>query len=388
LDAVAVVAVIGIIVLLPRDYWDNGPLIFGIGILTLVAFGSAVLVRKLPKRRDSTRMFGPRRVRFPFISLGCLIIAGSIAGAVALLSFDHMLPFYMLIPAGWGFFFIVYGLSIRNPETIEGALKSDARLPVLYLRAFKSENLAFVLTAVGSGRSARLESISFERHLGSAIRERIGPFVALGNPEDYLPHGGAVRTYAGDEGWYENFERLAGRAACIVMNVSDSNNLKRELTFIRREGLQRRLFIFTNTMKRKSAAYLIFESRLLAWTSSRLYGPRPADMPLLTDTSGSLATWEHFAENLGKLGFQLGNDPGRGAVVTFDSQGNGVVLVRGAEGFSKVEFENSWPPSNFVEPIRQYLVQTFGLNLDKVVVKAESPQVVALPSENVVPTPG
>src|SRR5262249_35278029 len=72
-------------------------------------------------------------------------------------------------------------------------------------------------------------------------------------------------------------------------------------------------------------------------------------------------TWEHFAENLGNLGFELGDDPGRGAVVTFDSGGKAMVLVRGAE-----------TPREFVDPVHDYLVQAFGLNLDRVAAHAEA----------------
>src|SRR5262249_9966945 len=44
--------------------------------------------------------------------------------------------------------------------------------------------------------------------------------------------------------------------------------------------------------------------------------------------------------------------PGRGAVVTFDSDGKAKVLVKGAE-----------TPQEFVEPIRKYLARNFGLDL-------------------------
>jgi len=384
-DAVAILAVTGSVhlVLRPSDYWDINVVIFCVvSSLMFVAFGTAVLVRMLPKRRDSTRAFGPRRARFPFISLGCLIIAGSIVGGAALIYFDpwqsDILVFFM-VPIVCAYLLIVYGRSIRNPPTIEDELKSDARLPVLYLRPFMSEGVAFVMRETGYGRSRRIEQVRFDDYLKPAIEGLIGPFVALGNPEDYLPHmKGAVHTYADDEGWYEKFEQLAGRSACMVMRVSDSNNLKRELTFIRREGLQRRLFVFTNTMKRKSESHVL---RVLGWICSWLYGgPLPA--------STGLATWECFAENLGKLGFQLGNDPGRGAVVTFDAEGNAVIMVKGAEGFSKREWDSSWPPTGFVVPIRQHLVKILGLDLSGGAVKAESPQPAALPSETVVPTPG
>jgi hypothetical protein len=391
-DVVTIFAVIGIaIVLFPSDYWRDPGVpfsIISISILMFVAFGSAVLVRKLPKR--SARVFGRRRVRLPLSSLGYLTIAGGVLAVLIefyalgtpLSGKDFFLElamgFMILVFFAWpGLSLILAGYSVRNQKTIEDALKSDARLPVLYLRPFMGEGAPFVLRPVGAGRSFHYEPITFEDHLGPTIRERIGPFVALGNPEDYLPHGGAVRTYADDKGWYEHFERLAGQADCIVMRVSDSNNLKQELTFIRREGLQRRLFIFTHlTKRRKPSLILVLWGRI----SLLLYGP--------ANISGGLSTWEYFAENLGKLGFQLGNDPGRGAVVTFDSEGDAVVLVRGAEGFSNLETESDWPPSNFVEPIRQYLVRTLGLDLSKGAVKAESPQSAALPSENVVPTPG
>ena len=248
-----------------------------------------------------------------------------------------------------------------HQETIEDAIRSDPRLLVLYLRPFAAEHRTVFARRDEYG-------YTFEAYLGHAFRELIGPFVALGSPEDHLPPwgGAAVRTYADDEGWYEYFERLAGRAGCIIMLVSHSDNLQRELTFIRREGLQRRLFIFT------AKDPIDYTRGLLSWIMSRLYGPPPAG----PHREGP-ENWEHFAKTLGKLGFELGDDPGRGAIVTFNSAGKAMVLVRGAD-----------TPSKFVEPIREYLVQTFGLNLDKVAVKAESPQVVALPSESVVPTPG
>jgi hypothetical protein len=92
-----------------------------------VAFGTAVLVRVLPKRRDSRRAFGPRRVRIPFISLGCLIIAGLIAGGAALIYFDpsqSAMLVISIVPAVCAYFLIVYGWSIRNPPTIESETRN------------------------------------------------------------------------------------------------------------------------------------------------------------------------------------------------------------------------------------------------------------------------
>jgi hypothetical protein len=183
----------------------------------------------------------------------------------------------------------------------------------------------------------------FEVYLGSEFRERIGPFIALGNPEDYLPPEGAIRTYADDEGWYEYFERLARQAICMVMPVSNSGNLQRELAFLRGEGLQQRLFIFT-PLWRPGDVRAPFPARASFWIVSRLYG--------LTGSSAPVASWNQLAENLARLGFDLGEDPGRGAVVTFDSEGKAMVLVTAAE-----------TPPDFVEPLREHLMRRFGLDL-------------------------
>jgi hypothetical protein len=189
-------------------------------------------------------------------------------------------------------------------------------------------------------------SLIFEVYLGSVFRERIGPFIALGNPEDYLPPEGAIRTYADDEGWYEYFERLAQQAICMVMPVSNSGNLERELAFLRRHDFQQRLFVFT-PLWRPQDVRLPFPARASSWIVSRLYG--------LTGSSAPVASWAQLAQNLAKLGFDLGEDPGRGAVVTFDLEGKAMVLVTAAE-----------TPPEFVEPVREHLIRTFGFDLGDV----------------------
>jgi hypothetical protein len=60
------------------------------------------------------------------------------------------------------------------------------------------------------------------------------------------------------------------------------------------------------------------------WIVSRLYG--------LKDLLEPIASWNQLAENLANLGLEIGDDPGRGAVIKFDSTGKkAMVLVRGAD---------------------------------------------------------
>ena len=126
------------------------------------------------------------------------------------------------------------GMRVRYQISIDDVRRSDFRAPVLYLRPFAAEAWGF---ATFDSRAA-----TFEGYLTAALEKRIGPSIALGNPEDYLPAKGATRTYASDQGWYENFERLARESACMVMVAASSQNLVRELALVWRDRLQRRLF--------------------------------------------------------------------------------------------------------------------------------------------------
>jgi cadmium resistance protein CadD (predicted permease) len=370
----SVLVLIGTMVLLPEtNLWGLlGKILICIGVpIAFMAFCFSVLVRKLPKR--NARVFGPRVARSQWFTVACL---GSV-GTAGLFAMSIYFFVFLDAPLGLMFFFAYCGLFLallslygfaadklrRNQKTIEEIPKYDPRLPVVFLRPFAQDDRPFALgysdeiSDDGKSGSTRYAAIPFEEYLLVTFWERIGPFVALGNPEDYFRHDGAIRTYANDEGWYEYFERLAGQAACMVMTVSNSDNLQRELTFIRRQGLQRRLFIFTNVFEAPRLHDTIYSSWLfkpIHWILIQLYGP-----------GEGLPRWEQLAENLGKLGFEFGDDPGRGAVVTFDSEGKTKVLVQGA-----------LTPSDFVEPIREYLVTTLRTDLGEVAAKTENRQVV------------
>ena len=74
---------------------------------------------------------------------------------------------------------------------------------------------------------------------------------------------------------------------------------------------------------------------------AKLYGPR--------GRQDSFKDWKHLSETLQKLGLDLEEDPGPGAVITFNPEGNAIVLAR----------EATLPP-DFVEPVREHFISTFG----------------------------
>lgn len=165
-------------------------------------------------------------------------------------------------------------------------------------------------------------AVTFEEYLANVVQKCIGPFVALGSPEDFLSPVGAARTYAKDEAWRKDFDQLARSAAAILVEVGKSQNLKWEFEHIREEGWHERLFVIT-PHPTVSRGYRRVWSR---W-AQRLKGT-------------SRASWREFSEGLVELGYHPGPDPGPGAILTFDGDAQGVVLTTGADC-----------PQEFVEPI-------------------------------------
>lgn len=340
-------------------------------VLFWVAFVS--VVHGLPKR--DIRVAGLRQVRFPFTAVGWGLVALAISVWIRLITHLFRMPELLSIDLLWksdlfwdsirgGVYLIVLasicfkiaGL-LRTQTSIEATTMADPRPPVLYLRAFASEDAHFA-----QGASSRYSntvqkawlrlpgpgdvvpssddpviSVSFEQYLGNTFREHLGPFVALGNPEDYLPREGATRTYSFDENWYDYFMQLSERAACVVITVSISKNLEQELTFIRRKGLQQRLFLLTPPFQTEKKALGPLTKIVMSAYSAMLYA-------MDSSSQDSTMSWTQLSENLKKLGLELGDDPGCGAVITFDSEGKAKVIVTRA-----------LEPIEFVKPISEYL---------------------------------
>lgn len=71
----------------------------------------------------------------------------------------------------------------------------------------------------------------------------------LGSLEDYLAPPGALRLHAKDDEWKTRFDERARRAACIIVEVSKSDNLLWECEHLRSEGFEEKLFLLTRPSK-------------------------------------------------------------------------------------------------------------------------------------------
>ncbi len=218
-------------------------------------------------------------------------------------------------------------------------LARDARATVLYLRAFNQESQFFLIGprskygTFASGFGAALAKpeqnvgVTFEGFFGPALTRAVGPFAALGSPEDYLAPEGAARQYAKDTDWMQRLEELAKGAVCIVLEVGKSANLRWELEYLRSTGQQTKLFVFTHPEPEPGTG-LAYAYWGLLW---RLKGIEKI-------------RWPKFAAGLAAIGYQPGDDPGPGAVLTFDAQGQGLLLTCGAAS-----------PDEFIAPIAAWI---------------------------------
>jgi hypothetical protein len=130
-------------------------------------------------------------------------------------------------------------------------LEYDERPPVLFLRAFAE---ARIRARYGVFSPARFvpwhpqffiswRGISFDEELGEPINATLGPFVALGDPEDYLPTRGARKAYQGDHDWKAVFTAFVQRARVVLVMEGVSVGLLWELRQVVRSLSPHQVFV-------------------------------------------------------------------------------------------------------------------------------------------------
>src|SRR5262249_34683742 len=194
----------------------------------------------------------------------------------------------------------ICGLFERNHSTLfTGRKKNTVRMRQISEQRSSSQFMA---------------PVRFDEYFRAAVTSSAGPFVALGNPEDYIPPEGASRLYAKDSDWKERLDALARRALWIVVEIGSSDHLSWEFEHLPREGLQQKLFIITPPAREAS--------RFVWWF---------IDFNRYINGIGAVS-WLQFSEGLASLGYEVDRtDPGPGAVVTFDGNAKSVLLIRDAK---------------------------------------------------------
>lgn len=312
-----------------------------VGLILFAGLATTAVVLLLPIKKS--RVPGQRKIHLPYFMIGIALIAIGIL----LIILEYIIEskritnsFMIMISLTPTIIYCFYMARRAKSRSMTEVISMDNRPPVLYLRPFIQEEKAFIEATFSemdflSYFSSKM-GITLEKYFFDDISKSIGPFIALGNPEDYAPPEGAARMYANDKDWIEQFRHLSMRAACILMEVGHSENVQWELESLKTHSLQEKLFIITRPKKKKEwrRNFLFYLSRKigkLAYNGEEL----------------KTVSWIEFTEILKRSGYILNfSDPGPGAVLTFDSESNGILLAT-----------NAYAPSEYIMAIQKWRME-------------------------------
>ena len=300
-----------------------------IGPVLLATIVIYAIARLLPLRPRNART---RNVHFPYAFFGRLLILFGL-GQILLTGFSSgwtmsamSRSFKLMNMALILGFLCLYGAKRAKARSANDILKDDPRPPVLYLRAFSMEEEFFVYlpndeASKYSTYMGQKVGVTLEQYLAATLWQEIGPVVALGNPEDYVPPEGAARVYEGDENWKEEFLSLAHSAACIIIQAGASQNLQYELQALRREGLQEKAFILTPPKIKLHgwSCVSVPYGKIFAIWWQRVKGSKPTP-------------WKRFAQGIRDAGYEIeAVNPAPGSILSFDRESKAILLATDAK---------------------------------------------------------
>jgi hypothetical protein len=146
----------------------------------------------------------------------------------------------------WGANRLITLMRQQSTHSLAEMQKIDARPPVLFLRAFRDDQIPLAEPKrtlfgrlVDLGRPhTNLDLLLLE--LGTPY----GPVVALGNPTDSLPPYGAARGYFDHKTWQDSVRQLAAESTVIVICLDDTEGIWWEVTHLAEQGrLNKTLFV-------------------------------------------------------------------------------------------------------------------------------------------------
>ena len=100
-------------------------------------------------------------------------------------------------------------------------------------------------------------------HAAPDPRKRLGPFVGLGDPNDYLPTPGVTRVYQDDANWQDAVLDLVRRAGAVILVEGSTPGFRWEMTQVRRLCRPEKVFVIippTEYRVSASGRFVIFMS--------------------------------------------------------------------------------------------------------------------------------
>jgi len=118
----------------------------------------------------------------------------------------------------------------------EVLLRHDSRPPVIYLRSFSADRS----TARGMTFTTW---VTEEEQIARAMQD-VGPFLAIGEPDELLPQLGAVRAYVRGRDWQQIVGRLAARSRLVIFRIGHSPSLTWEFKTVLRQLRPEKVVLF------------------------------------------------------------------------------------------------------------------------------------------------
>jgi hypothetical protein len=181
-------------------------------------------------------------------------------------------------------------------QTAEESKSNDTRPPVVYLRSFKDDQKASMVTPMGGLTAIFPTYVTEEEQIATAIN-RIGPFLAIGQPgepildlrdiqnnasltdkqkkraetlrrlrlatqmgpliflmprDKVLPDLGAARAYVGDDEWQDKVKDLLSQAQLVVLRAGETDNLLWEVETVARNVKPEKIIFLLPFSNKKS----------------------------------------------------------------------------------------------------------------------------------------
>lgn len=327
---------------------DGSPLVIDTGYALAGIWGSCfdfcvitfmhVLARALPVPKTRSIRGGRRRGWFyaagALASMGILLLSwGSFSliqdSRMSKPDYEEGSPVLLILIAavyfGLGYWFL---RRARASRRIDDAVKSDKRPPVLYLRSFKDETLHFDNMPGSAPYWRRFKRgylrgkqllpavplygpMNLELYVTDAVERAMGPFIALGNPDDIFAPVGAARKYLGGPDWRKEFEGMVDKCTAVFVLPGSSRELDWEMGWLLTSGNAAKLFLLFGR-----------------WTYGYPVLPAEKLFKFLTPPPEPLV-WSRYREGMNALGYTLPVDaPVSSTVMGFDAMGQGRLVSR------------------------------------------------------------
>jgi uncharacterized RDD family membrane protein YckC len=155
-------------------------------------------------------------------------------------------------------------------ESAEEILARDPRPPVLYLRSFRDdEKTAATIKGFRMPFSPEvpIEGLATEEEQLAMVADRVGPFLAIGQPGERLPKLGGRRVYISDDRWQETVRELVRASGLVILRVGQTEGFWWEVMTCAREADPQRLLFL---LPKKEKLYEPFRQRASEYLPCRL----------------------------------------------------------------------------------------------------------------------